>query len=382
MQTVDDQLIILQDGRNYHHMHDSNAQVAWSSAADDEYDEQYYHQDRHQDHYHEQDHHHHYQTPQHSYQLQNSEIGEQVDTEEDNVHVNEDDLYGYSTVVINASINCTLNQLGKNGNMAVWKPSDQMLNKLFKNNRRSTNISNATGKDLNGDLTKVIILNAKLTNGGNHFDTPIGFKCTGMNPKHITETDSYSYVLEPRVPLDPANKSIFSPENKFTRTMYSNYGKLNMKALKQQIRFSENGNSDIDVRGIAWANVMANIDHIPKWGSAADHIYKLDHESRNDGLMSPWVRIPTLIAKHVYDNLAEEIKTAEKSLVNMKDFRVTFYRADGADSWDDVRGLIGQEIGADADAQTNYKNFAINKVCRAYAKIELSFITYEDESEQ
>ena len=81
------------------------------------------------------------------------------------------------------------------------------------------------------------------------------------------------------------------------------------------------------------------------------------------------------MAQDVYENLSSEIKNAEKSLVNMNDFRVTFQRADGQ-NWDAVTGLVGQEVGASSDIQTNYKNYALNKVVRANAKIELAYIQY------
>jgi len=312
----------------------------------------------------------------------NEEEGRKEEEEEDgeSKHLQANQMYGIQKIRIEASISGTLNDL-----LSPSKTTFQIQKNNLKQlriNSRTTNRKNATNEDFSGDLSKTVILDVHLISTGSHYGVPIGVEYSGMNPQHLTTNNCYQHILKPLVPLNKENRSIWTPNSVFSANMYRSYGKCDMNSLNYQIKFEGSENeATVHTGGIVWDTIMDNIDCMKKWQSSVDDIYDANdrkHESRaRSRRPSPWEVIPRYIATDVYNKIAKALKNIEKSFVNLEDFQVKFHRADGASSWNDIHGLIGQEVASDSRTQTNYKNYAINKQGYAFAEIELSYITYD-----
>ena len=125
------------------------------------------------------------------------EVGEgaqAVEGEESNDHLQINDVYGHQTMIIFAQIQGSLKDFAATPSLTTWKMNPKILEHM-KTNTRVTNRSNATKADLEGDLTKVIILDAHLIDTGNSFKTNIGIRCTGMQPKTFTRDNLFDWVL-------------------------------------------------------------------------------------------------------------------------------------------------------------------------------------------
>jgi len=376
MQHTNDQVIFVND----HHRRGGYGSD-WSSGPDDMYDYQY-DQRRDARQFNVMDnrdvHFHNGEPPRMAYARdpigQNVEV---VDEDENEVeHLQADQMYGIQKTVIVAAISGSLSDL-MSPSKSTFKIQPNNL-KNFRVNSRTTNRTNATKDDFTGDLSKTVILDARLISSGNHYPVPIGVEYTKMEPRHLTSTDAYQHMLKPAVPYVNENRSIYKPDSVFTANMYTSYGKCDKKSLDYQVKFEGNDNeATVYNNGIIWNTIMDNVGHMESWASSADHIYDLNEAKFNGPRhQSPWVVIPRHIAKDVYDQVACELKKIEKSFVNLNDFRVKFSRADGK-NWNDIKGLIGQHAASNSETQKNYNDYAINKEGYAYAEVEISYITYD-----
>ncbi|MDB9801147.1 hypothetical protein OAB94_02095 [Flavobacteriaceae bacterium] len=301
--------------------------------------------------------------------------GEMLDDER---HLEKEDLFGVHKITIEASINGSLNELNKFPKKSEFTLSSSVLAQMKTNSRRSNRI-NAKESDLSGDVTKTVILDAQLVSTCNHYNVPIGMKCSIIAPKHLTATDSYVGVMKPGVTFDNQNSSVFSPNNLFTKKMYESYGKCDIDSLNDQIRFSDKNNmtADVNTNGIVWETIMENIDTQPQWQGCADDLYSYDMRKRQGELLSPWITIPMRVAEDVHTQIGAQLKNIEKSFVDMNTFTISFHRADQSTAWNDIRGLVGQNLAQSKETQTNHKVVALNKNGYASATYVLSYITYE-----
>ena len=316
------------------------------------------------------------------YRRANESIGEQappVDNEakfKEDQHLTKEDVYGIQTKIIYAEINGTLEEFAAHSEKSEWKMTPNVA-KSFGRLDKSKGRATANTCDYKGDLNKCILLDAIIIDAGNSHPRTSGINITGMVPSTVTDKKPYLWVMPANVPHININKSIFSPDNKFTRTMYEEYGKCDLDSLNSQIRFGKGNLSSVDVEGIVWGTIMDNIKTKKSWAGAYHDIYDLNSAKLNNELKSPWVEIPTKIARDVHASISEDLKWIEKSFVNLNELSVKFTPTN-ADAWNNVEGLIGQNISTDSETQLNHATSALETYGNQFARIELHYISYDN----
>jgi hypothetical protein len=368
MDTVDDRIVYVRDGRGL--VGSSN----WSSGADDP---MFYgnggtmvFDDRDVvNHYH--------QYPE-GPRYMGEEIGEEAIGEgEDEVHLRDEEMEGTQEIIVRASITGTMADLAE-PTKCIWKIQPNNLNN-FRTNTRRLNRRNASDKDLIGDLSKSIIFDVQQMASGNSFPVPLGVEIPECLPKHLTTADAYNTILAPHMPShNDGGRSIYSPNNLFTRAMYKTHGRCDLKSLKKQIIFpdDDSGEALINISGLAWNRVMEYADRVESWAGSADYLWDIEARRRSDNTRRrKFEPIPQHIAKDVYDDIVMDINDISKAFVDLNKFSVKYARADGRE-FDSVQGLIGQQSSFGSETGTNYKNHAINRVNHAWVDLKIKYVTW------
>jgi len=297
-------------------------------------------------------------------------------------HINAGDLWGVQTKTFFIDIpeGATLEQLeARHKNGVFWQMPAEQKN-FLKQINKATNRSVVSEKDLDGDLTKALFLSAKIVAFHNDSAKSIAVDIPGLLPTGHTSTDRHTYVLRPTGGnLVVINKSIFQPENLFTRFMYEHNQKCNLKTLAQQIRLDYDPKKQIatmDSRGVGWKVLLDNLkSEDSPFISALDSIYaKNQHIIENpDPERSQIAEVPYEIASQVFNAIAKPLKEIEKSYQNFASWKVRFSPAN-KQPWNSIAGLAQEGVVFGHDAISDERDHKLNTPISAGLEVEISYV--------
>lgn len=292
-------------------------------------------------------------------------------------HLQVEDLYGVQSAVLYAQFTGSLDDFQKNPRKAVWTLSHENQKQLMLNNR-SNNRANATDSDRSGDLSKAIIVGASVINTSSSFGTDLGLKITGMEPRVLTGNGNFSWIIGANSGYQPVGRSVYQPNNIFTRYMYKNYDVCDTKSLNAQVRFDMGGENTamVDTRGFVWDVMMRNVGTQDSWGDFSHTLRDIEDERRAGQLRNPFVEVPRAIADFVHGSIKEQVEQIEKSFVDLRNFRCSVQRVDG-EAWNQCNGLIGESVVFDEQSKMKLREHALYKTCTASAAIEIKYVLYE-----
>lgn len=288
-------------------------------------------------------------------------------------HLKKDELWGVLTKTFVATVSGSLEEFANNPEKAVWTlPPDaqRFLQKVTANQGRTT------ATETIGDLSRTILLDAKVTGVRNEFPCDIGFDLQGLVPNQLTNVGRHNYVVFGNQQPISVNDDFFEPDSLFNQMDYEKYGKLTPDRVAKEITFNDHDPdfSDIRVGGIAWDLLLKNAlnDHYEK--DVADELLKVNSQLHLNPLTRK-VQVPTDIARELYDGIMAPLNQMDKSFVDMRRFQARFMRADGQ-AWNSFSGLVGDSIGLDAQDGDAVSHHQLVKENRCSVKFQLSYVSF------
>lgn len=313
-----------------------------------------------------------------SYDMENDEAENKVDAPITvDSHIREKDLsYGLQTKILNMTFTGSLEDIASNSGKAVWKISDNQQDRM-KQVTALTNRSKVDKSALEGDLSKAVLVHAQLLQERNDFPVQLGLHIEGLVPKVHTANDVYNWVFEPNTATTMVGQDIFEPDNVFAQQMYESLEKLDTASLKQQIRFDVDPTGKtamFDPNGYAW-KVLARSVKQGVFPGFEDHFYDICDQVRSTGEFGFGARVPTEIAREVYDAIEAKLKNIESSFTDLRKLHSRIERTDG-EPWNSHTGLIGEAASLDSDSKGMCKSNAIQSIYTASAKVLIKYFVY------
>lgn len=283
---------------------------------------------------------------------------------EEQEHLQADDLYGVQTKLLDISVEgVTLEQLAANAKDGLfWEMSDD-VKRYLKPTTKTFNRTDVSDKDLDGDLGKVLFLEARIVTDHGNCPKKLSFDIPGLVPSVHTSSGRHNWVVPAECGNRVIGQSIMAPNNVFTKHMYAHNSKCDLKTLKQQIRFDIDPNKQIchmDSKGIGWKVLMDECNKPDcAFADAIEAIYaKNEHIIQNpDAPFSHMAQVPYSVGEVVYESIAAPLLQIEKAYTDLNKWKVRILPADGK-PWNDTSGLIRDAVvlgsdhaGAEADAK-------------------------------
>jgi hypothetical protein len=299
-------------------------------------------------------------------------------------HVTTDDLYGVTTKIFSISTpeGATLEQLAANSKNGLFWEMPAELKTLLKQVNKSSNRSNVSEKDLEGDLGKALFLSAKVISY--HSDCPkrLAVDIPGLVPTVYTSSGRHNWVIPANCQNTVIGQSIFDPDNKFTRFMYEHNQKCNLKTLERHIRFDIDHNNQVagmDSKGIGWKVLTDNLMRADSpYIDAMEGIYaKNRHIFDNpDSPFSQIAQVPMAIAREIFDEIAAPLKKIEKAYTDFNTWKVRFRPAD-MKAWNATEGLAKDAVVYGSDHVGLEVEAKLNTPFSAGIDLEISYILSE-----
>jgi hypothetical protein len=309
----------------------------------------------------------------------NATIAGRIDEEG---HLQPQELWGVQkrTFRMDLGEGMTLEKLAacaKNG--YLWQmPAEQKS--YLKQVGKMTNRSDASDKDLHGDLNKALFLSAKIVGIWNDSPKPIALDIEGLLPTVHTSTGRHTYVVNPTGgAFTVINKNIMEPDNFFTKRMYEHNMKCDLKTLKQQIRLDHDQDHQValmDSLGIGWKVLIDNLNaENSPFAAATEAIYTKNRHifEQPDTEHSQLAVVPFEIAQQVYNAIAAPLKETEKSYINFSSWKVKFSPAN-KQSWNSISGLARDAVVYGADSTEIEVQNKLNTPISAGVECEIEYI--------
>jgi hypothetical protein len=289
-------------------------------------------------------------------------------------HLRKEDLWGVQTKTFVATIKASLEDLANNPHKAKWElpaEAQRFLQKVTAQQGRTNS------KEAIGDLSRTILLDAKVTGVRNEFPVDIGFDLQGLVPGELTGNGRHNYVVfANQPPVAGISEDIFEPDSLFNQMNYEKYGKLTPESVAREIVFSEHEPEFADIRigGIAWDLLLKNAANDHYDDEVAKELQKVNDQLHLNPLTRK-VQVPSDIAKELHDGIMAPLQQMEKSFVDMRRFQARFMRADG-EAWNSFAGLVGDSIGLDAEDNESVSAHELVKENRCSVKFQLSYVSF------
>ena len=364
MEDVGRHYIVAEDGRMY-----GGGRSGWSDMKGDVYDTPYVVQNTH---YHHDDDRRYYDQPRRGV---SEEIGEEcVDEEvpETGEHLTSNDVYGVQTAFIYPKIRGSLEEWANNPDKTVWTMSPKNLSQI-RHNIRTVNRANATEEEFTGDLSRAVLLGARVINTKGKCPTDVGFNLSGLEPRVFTDNNRYAWLVPGDSGNMQVNESIFTPDSTFSRYMYERVEKCDLKSLDQQMRFDIGADSNhalVDKRGYAWQVIMRNTYSQTHWAPYANELYAM-----NNDMSSRFAEVVKPIAEEVYGEIKADLENIGQHFVDLRTLEVKFERDDG-EAWNQTNSLVGESMAFDEKSKLRLQDHTLNKQNEVGAMIELKFVLY------
>lgn len=299
-------------------------------------------------------------------------------------HLTENDVEGVTKKIFSISTpeGATLEQLAANAKNGLYWEMPAELKTLLKQVNKSTNRSNVTSKDLDGDLGKALFLSAKVISYYSDCPKRLAVDIPGLVPTVYTSTGRHNWVIPANCQNTVIGQSIMDPENTYSRYMYEHNMKCNLKTLDRHIRFDIDHNGQVagmDSKGIGWKVLTDNLMRVDSpYADALEGIYaKNRHIFDNpDSPFSQIAQVPMAIAREVYDTIAAPLRQIEKAYTDFNTWKIRFRPAD-MKPWNAIEGLARDAVVHGSDHVGFEVEAKLNTPFSAGMDLEISYVLNE-----
>jgi len=294
-------------------------------------------------------------------------------------HLTEDDLYGIKSIIldIETPIGACLEDLAANAkNGIVWQVAEHCKDKM-KHIRKTQNRINATGKDLEGNLAKALLLGAEVLS--QHSDAPVKLSVDvdGLVPNVFGNNGVHLWTIPASCGSQVVKESVFEPNNKFTRFMYEKEQKCDLQTLREQhIKMDVDPQKRfglMDSQGVGWKVLTDNLMS-PVFDDVRDHIIEQNkHILEGDPRIQHFAKIPYDVCSEIFEQIATPLKEIEKSYTDLYNIKAHFTRSD-KQPWNSVSGLVKESAVFGQDSVGFEQEQKLSTPFSAGIKLKIKYI--------
>jgi len=296
-------------------------------------------------------------------------------------HLQAEELWGVQTkrFFITMPEGATLEKLAASAKNGVSWEVPQEMKRLLRQVNKSQNRSTVSDSDLDGSLNKGLFVNAKVVSYTSDCPKTLALDIPGLVPTVYTNRNRHNFVLPANCGHNVCDRTIFEPDNYFTRYMYAHNQKCDLSTLDQQVRFDVDPSKQyavINSHSVAWKVVCDNLSNPESQiAHAADAIWaKNEHILTNpDHANAQLAQVPTDVARLVYDSIAAPLKKIEESYTDLDNWRPKFSPANG-EAWNSINGLVKDSTVFGTDSSAFETESKLNTPIHASVEVELSYV--------
>ncbi len=273
-------------------------------------------------------------------------------------HINAGALWGVQTKIFSVSTpeGATLEQLASSHKNGFYWQMPAELRTLLKQVNKSNDRSVVSDKDLEGDVSKALLLEAKVILYYNDSPKKLDVNIDGLVPRYYGSNGRSNLTIPANCHTPVVvNQCIMDPENIFTKYMYEHNQKCNLKTLAEHIRLDYDPHKQIatmNTKGVGWKVLTDNLrrEDTP-FADAIDSIYAKNKHifDEPDSPHAQIAQVPYEIAQIIYDSIATPLKQIEKSYVDFATWKIKFSPSN-KQAWNSIAGLAKEGIAYGSDA--------------------------------
>lgn len=303
-------------------------------------------------------------------------LGDEIDVHQ---HLTKDMFTKPQSVIVDFDLIATPAELDLSPEKATWKLA-QHLSKSFKQNLALQDRHTAGEDALAGNLHRCIPLGLRIIQQKNDFPYFIGIHVPGMMDVNLHKDGQAVWRVPPHTQTMKVKEQAFEPRNIVNQFIYANFRNCTPEDVEHAIQLHP-------ARGKTPAHAQVLV------GSLPHQLIKDNLELGNWASEAPFINVPQIInppagqlrvqvtermGNQIKELLKPEMEAAQKAMINLDDFVVTFKRADGVASFKSPKNMNGLLIGSsakDIDSQV-VNTVQMQKMCTFHIKAEMSFILF------
>lgn len=270
-----------------------------------------------------------------------------LSTLDEHGHLTESDLFGVQTKIfdITTPMGVTLEKLASDNNGAmIWELPTE-LKQLLRHVNKTDNRSHVTEADLEGELTKGLFLNATVISQYSSAPIRLAVDIPGLVPQVYSTHGRHNWIIPANCPFTKIDRSIFEPDNMFTRWMYEHDQKCNLKTLNDHIRLDHDKNKQFAVmssHGVGWTVLKKNLIK-PEFFQEKEAIIAKNRHVFEEEHINHLVQVPYDLAEAVYESIAEPLRKIDARYTNFDTLHARITRLD-RQPWNSIKGLAMDTI--------------------------------------
>jgi hypothetical protein len=261
-------------------------------------------------------------------------------------HISKDIFTSFQTVTIDFDITASPAELAADPGLAQWSLASHLSSKL-KQNLALKNRHLAGEGELAGNLGMCLPLGLDILQQQNELPFFMGIQIPGMMNTNLHRDGSCLWRVPPNTQTMGVNRAAFQPVNVVNQWSYHNLCSCTSDDLKEALQIhpakgNQPGHSTVLVGSLPYELMVKTF----KKGGWRDQLDQFDAERFfNPGPHQVRVQCTEQMGREMLQYLAEPIKEAEASLINLNDLVVNFVRADGVEAFDTPKKISGEIIG-------------------------------------